>query len=226
MTGDLNALGVNLSNALQEQNDGLIKKLSETQDKLLESQLNLVKTLLQQRAEDHKEDLSIRDKVSIPIQDKINHLKDLYRASRVGVFEFHNSLVNLNGLPFKWYDLIYESIARNVHAMTMETKNMPYNILSPITMKIECGDTEIFTRNDIENFYNQSSVLYDYCVNRMKINSLICSPILNQDNQLVGMVTLEYSFDNDLNYDDLDISDIESETKVIAALLELNKREK
>jgi hypothetical protein len=60
----------------------------------------------------------------------------------------------------------------------------------------------------------------------MKINSLICSPILNQDNQLVGMVTLEYSFDNELNIDDLDISDIESETKVIAALLELNKREK
>jgi hypothetical protein len=83
--------------------------------------------------------LNIRDKVSIPIQDKINHLKDLYRASRVGVFEFHNSLVNLNGLPFKWYDLIYESIARNVRAMTMETKNMPYNILSPITMKIKYG---------------------------------------------------------------------------------------
>jgi hypothetical protein len=60
----------------------------------------------------------------------------------------------------------------------------------------------------------------------MKINSLICSPILNQDNQLVGMVTLEYSFDNELNIDDLDISDIESETKVIAALLELNKKER
>jgi hypothetical protein len=60
----------------------------------------------------------------------------------------------------------------------------------------------------------------------MKINSLICSPILNQDNQLIGMVTLEYSFDNELNIDDLDISDIESETKVIAALLELNKKEK
>jgi hypothetical protein len=40
------------------------------------------------------------------------------------------------------------------------------------------------------------------------------------------MVTLEYSFDNELNIDDLDISDIESETRVIAALLELNKKEK
>lgn len=226
MTSDLNALGISLSNALQKQNDGLINKLSETQDKLLESQLNLVKTLLEQKAKDHKEDLNIRDKVSIPIQDKINHLKDLYRASRVGVFEFHNSLVNLNGLPFKWYDLIYESITRNVHTMTMETKNMPYNVLSPITMKIKHGETEIFTRKDIEDFYNQSSVLYDYCVNRMKINSLICSPILNQDNQLVGMVSLEYSFDNELDIDDLDISDIESETRVIAALLELNKKKK
>jgi hypothetical protein len=47
MTSDLNALGISLSNALQKQNDGLINKLSETQDKLLESQLNLVKTLLE-----------------------------------------------------------------------------------------------------------------------------------------------------------------------------------
>ena len=223
MSDDMNKLGINLSTALQKQNDGLINKLTETQDKLLESQLELVSTLLKQRAEEHKEDLDTRDKVSIPIQNKINHLKDLYRASRVGVFEFHNSLVNLNGLPFKWYDLIYESIAKGVHAMTMETKNMPYNILSPITTCIQDGSIKIFDRFDIENFYNQSSVLYDFAIDKMQINDLICSPILNQENQLVGMITLEYAFDNKLNNKNLDLSDIESETKVIAALLELNK---
>jgi hypothetical protein len=37
------------------------------------------------------------------------------------------------------------------------------------------------------------------------------------------MITLEYAFDNKLNNKNLDLSDIESETKVIAALLELNK---
>lgn len=226
MSDNFGKLGIDLSNALQKQNDGLINKLSETQDKLLENQLTLVNTLIQQKAAIHNEDLNTRDKISIPIQNKINHLKDLYRASRVGVFEFHNSLVNLNGLPFKWYDLIYESIRKGIHSMSLETRNMPYNILSPITMHIQNGEIKVFNRKDIENFYNQSSVLYDFCIDKMSINDLICSPILNQDNQLVGMLTLEYSFDNQLDFEDLDITDIETETKVIAALLELNKKDK
>ena len=222
---NMNKLGIDLSIALKEQNQGLIDKLSETQDKLLENHLALVNTLMAQKSKKHDEDLNTRDKISIPIQNKINHLKDVYRASRVGVFEFHNSLANLNGLPFKWYDLIYESIAKGVHAMTAETKNMPYNILSPIILHIENGDTKIFNKKDIENFYNQSSVLYDFSINRMYINNLVCAPILNQENKLVGMLTLEYSFDNKLDFENIDLTELETETKVISALLELNKKE-
>jgi uncharacterized membrane protein (DUF106 family) len=46
MSDDMNRLGINLSTALQKQNDGLINKLTETQDKLLENQLELINTLL------------------------------------------------------------------------------------------------------------------------------------------------------------------------------------
>ena len=46
MSADFNKLGINLSNALQKQNDGLINKLSETQDKLIENQINMVNTLV------------------------------------------------------------------------------------------------------------------------------------------------------------------------------------
>lgn len=223
MSDNFNKLGIDLSNALKDQNNNLIDKLSETQDKLLESNLNIVNSLIDQKNKIHGSGLNLRDRVSIPIQNHINHLKDLYRASRVGVFEFHNSLVNLNGLPFLWYDLIYESIVKGVHSMSIETRNMPYNILSPITTDIQDGNIKVYNKNDIENFYNQSSVLYDFS-NNMHINDLICSPILNKDNLLVGMVTLEYSFDNSLDFENLDLTDIDSETKVISVLLELNKQ--
>ena len=59
----------------------------------------------------------------------------------------------------------------------------------------------------------------------MNINDLICSPILNKENQLVGMLTLEYSYDNYLDFKDLDLTDIATETKIISALLELNKKQ-
>ncbi len=226
MSTDFNKLGVDLSNALQKQNDGLINKLTETQDKLLENQLTLVNTLINKNNVMHEKDLDIRDEVSLPIQSKINHLKDLYRASRVSIFEFHNSLSNLNGLPFKWYDLIYESIIKGKSSVTAETKNMPYNIISPITIAIQNGQTKIFNREDIENFYNQSSVLYDHCINKHNIKKLICSPIMNSDNKLVGMLALEYSSNFILPDKHIDLNDIENETKIIGALLELNKKNK
>ena len=116
MSDNFNKFGIDLSNALKDQNNNLIEKLTETQDKLLESNLNIVNSLIEQKNKIHGSGLNLRDRVSIPIQNKINHLKDLYRANRVGIVEFHNSLVNLNGLPFLWYDLIYESIMKGTHS--------------------------------------------------------------------------------------------------------------
>ena len=135
--------------------------------------------------------------------------------------EFHNSLVNLNGLPFKWYDLIYESIARGIHSISMDTKNMPFNILSPIIKEIQDGNIAIFDKSGIEKFYNQSSVLYDICINKNHVTGLIVAPLLNKDNQLVGILTLEYSFDNSLDTQNIDISELELESHSISTLLEL-----
>ena len=135
--------------------------------------------------------------------------------------EFHNSLVNLNGLPFKWYDLIYESIARGIHSVSMDTKNMPFNILSPIIKEIQDGNIAIFDKSGIEKFYNQSSVLYDICINKNHVTGLIVAPLLNKDNQLVGILTLEYSFDNSLDTQNIDISELELESHSISTLLEL-----
>lgn len=223
MSTDFNKLGIDLSNALQKQNDGLINKLSETQDKLLESNLNIINNLLDQKNKIHGTGLNLRDQVSIPIQNKINHLKDLYRANRVGVVEFHNSLVNLNGLPFLWYDLIYESIMKGTKSISIETKNMPFNILTPILLGIQNGHAKIFNNKDIENFYNQSSVLYEFC-ERYDVHDIVVCPLLNSDNELVGFLSLEYSDKYPLNIELLDINDIEDEAKIISALLELNKQ--
>lgn len=224
MSENFNQFGIDLSNVLKEQNINLIDKLSETQNKLLESNLNIVNRLIDQKNEVHGKGLNLRDRLSVPIQNHINHLKDLYRANRVSIVEFHNSLVNLNGLPFLWYDMIYESIMKGTHSTSIETKNMPFNILTPVLLKISNGDIHVFNKKDIENFYNQSSVLYDFCL-KWDIESIITSPILNSNNELVGILTLEYHTDNPLDFEDLDIADIESETKVISALLELNKKE-
>ena len=98
---------------------------------------------------------------------------------------------------------------------------MPFNILSPIIKEIQDGDIAIFDKSGIEKFYNQSSVLYDICINKNHVTGLIVAPLLNKDNQLVGILTLEYSFDNSLDTQNIDISELELESHSISTLLEL-----
>ena len=221
MKEELKDVTATLTQAIKDENKELISGLKENQSKLIDNQFELVKNLLVDQKLEHEKNLHIRDNISGPIQAKINHLKDFYRCSRASVFEFHNSLVNLNGLPFKWYDLIYESIARGIHSISMDTKNMPFNILSPIIKEIQDGDIAIFDKSGIEKFYNQSSVLYDICINKNHVTGLIVAPLLNKDNQLVGILTLEYSFDNSLDAQNIDISELELESHSISTLLEL-----
>ena len=209
-----------LTSAIKDENKELIKGLNENQSKLIDNQFNLFKDLMDNKDKEHNEKLNTRDTVAVPIQNKINHLKDFYKASRVCVFEFHNSLVNLNGLPFKWYDVIYESIAKGVHPVSTEMKNMPSNILTPIISEISEGEIAIFNKKNINNFYNQSSVLYDFC-NRKNINILIVAPLINKDNNLFGILTLEFADDNILDLKNLTLDDIELEAHAISSLLEL-----
>jgi len=126
--------------------------------------------------------------------------------------------MNLNGLPFKWYDLIYESVAKGVHPVSYETRNMPFNVMLPIIRKVENGDTVLFDQDAIEKFYDQSSVLYDFCV-RHNINDIIVSPLLNKEQQLVGLLVLEFSGED--YFDNTGIDEMELEARAISTLLEL-----
>lgn len=219
MKDGLKDVTTTLTQAIKDENKELISGLRENQSKLIDNQFNLVKELLVNQKLEHDKNLNTRDKVSLPIQDKINHLKDFYNSSRASVFEFHNSLVNLNGLPFKWYDLIYESVARGVSAVSYETRNMPCNILSPIIQEIQSGEIVLFGKEDIEKFYDQSSVLYDFCI-KHRINSLLVAPIINKNMLLIGLVVLEYSGENVIS-GPVDITEIELESHAISTLLEL-----
>lgn len=220
MKDGLNEVSNKLTDAIKEENKDLIKGLNNNQKSLIDNQFKLFNDLINNRQKEHIENLNNRDTVSIPIQNKINHLKDFYKASRVSVFEFHNSLVNLNGLPFKWYDVIYESITKGVSSISAETKNMPFNILIPIILQVNEGEIAIFNKDNIEDFYNQSSVLYDFCI-KHEINDMIVAPLINKDMQLFGILVLEYSGNNHLDYSNLSVDDVELEAHAISTLLEL-----
>jgi len=221
MSQNLEKMTQELTNNLATQNKDLIEDLRQTEDKLLNNQIHMFDTIVNKRNTEHSEGLNTRDAISTPIQNKINHLKDYYGCSRVSVVEFHNSISNLNGLPFKWYDLIYESIAKGIHSISIETKNMPFNILTPIISEVSEGEIAIFNEDNVQSFYNQSSVLYDFCVNRFNIHELVCAPLMNKDNKLIGLLTLEYSYDNVVELSELSLDELELEAHAISTLLEL-----
>ena len=96
---------------------------------------------------------------------------------------------------------------------------MPFNILSPIIRSVQDGRIVLFEKTDIEKFYDQSSVLYDFCI-KHHINNLLVAPIINKNMLLVGIVVLEYSGENVIS-EPVDITEIELESHAISTLLEL-----
>ena len=55
----------------------------------------------------HNEKMNIRDEYMTEISPLLIELRIKSGADRVLYFEFHNSEENLNGIPFKFFDLLY-----------------------------------------------------------------------------------------------------------------------
>lgn len=62
----------------------------------------------------HNEKMNIRDEYMTEISPLLIELRVKSGADRVLYFEFHNSEENLNGVPFKFFDLVYANSERGL----------------------------------------------------------------------------------------------------------------
>ena len=116
-----------------------------------------------------------------------------YHASRTCVLEFHNGGVNIGGLPFVKYDMVYEQINTDVDVLSSKVNDLPSSNLAPIIADLKDGTTKfkVYYKKDIEDLINRSTVLYCH-LKEIQVEYILYAPLYDSSNLMIGLVAIEY----------------------------------
>lgn len=205
VTEGLNSIANTLTTNMSSQNETLISTLKESQAKLIDTQTamigyimsnigNIVNKENNEIKQTHKRGIKQRADIDIQINQILHDMLLAYMADRTIIIEFHNNNTNLGGLPFLWYDIHYEQIAKDIPILFTKVQNIPSSNIAPIIKDLQDGTDNIivYLPEDIEKFKEQSSVLY-YQLKEVNIQYLIYAPIYDSNNIMVGLCVIEYS---------------------------------
>lgn len=205
-----------------ERNAGLLKDVitntNNTNHEMLKYILNGKQTI-------HDELLAERSRVDSIIINYIRDLQLITKSDRVAVIEFHNNISNMDGLPFKSYDINYEWQAKGIDVIQQKVQNMNSSTLLPVIQDTKDEDFIIYTKEDLQNMYNRSSSLYHYLVELLDCEVISFSAIYNSNNILIGFVVIEYQNGNNEFETSYDIEEVQEYRAKISALLTINKED-
>ena len=217
-----------LTTTITKQNSELVKAITTSNEKTQERLFELVNRSLSDhslRIEDtHNRSIDKRFDVSEEIGHHLWDLMNKYQAQRTIVIEFHNSKENLNGLSFLWYDVQYEKQQRDVQSISQKAKNLQASNLIPIINKVNKADGNIIhlSPEDIENIYDESTVLYSQ-FREINISNIIYCGLYNDENKLIGLLAIEYNSDHNFIPEIINYFDIKANAAAIAQLLQFKK---
>ena len=205
VTDGMNVIANTLTENMSSQNEILINTLKESQSKLLDTQTNMIGYIMSsvntivnneniKNKEIHNKGISQRAEIDLQINQILHDMLLSYMADRTIVMEFHNSNTNIGGLPFLWYDIHYEQIAKDVPILFTKVQNIPSSNIAPVIKDLQDGTDNmvIYMPEDIEKLKEQSTVLY-YQLKEIDIQYLIYAPIYDSNNIMVGLCVIEYS---------------------------------
>lgn len=207
VTDGLNKIADNLTENMANQNITLVQTLKESQGKLLDTQTAMIgyimsnittisqnNTVSKRETKIHQKGIEHRSKIDIQINQILHDMLLTYMADRTVVLEFHNNNTNIGGLPFLWYDVHYEQIAKDVQMLFTKVQNIPSsNIAGVVNDLRNCTDGfKVYMTKDLEELKKTSTVLY-YQLKECNAQYIIYGPLYDSSNTLVGLCVLEYS---------------------------------
>ena len=107
--------------------------------------------------------------------------------------EFSAPGVNIGGLPFVKYDMVYEQINTDVDVLSSKVNDLPSANLAPIINDLKDGTTEykVYYKKDIEDLINRSTVLYCY-LKEINVEYIIYAPLYDSSHMMIGLCAIEY----------------------------------
>lgn len=218
-------LSENISTTLANQNKDLLSTLTSSNNQMQANLINLIEKTMNLRDQNvvklHNASMNHRMDISDKMQKMLFEMMNFYHARRCGVMEFHNSTSNLNNLSFLWYDLSYENMQRNVTPISGQVKNLQLSILSPVMSDLINNDgIVVYRSSEIKKLEQRSPVLYDHLKNKVNASNMIYAGLYGCDNNLIGVVFLEYNDFFKYPEDIIDLHDIKERASGISQLLE------
>lgn len=217
-----------MTDTITKQNNALVSAIYKSNEKTQQNLFDLINKQLIERdvqtEETHNRSINHRLEISQEIGKILWDLMNIYNAQRTIIMEFHNSKENLNGLSFVWYDVQYERQQRDISCISPKSKNLQVSNILPVINKINSapGNIVLYKKEDIENLYDESPVLYSQ-LRDIKAENIIFSGIYNGSNRLIGIVALEYSKGHIFHEDLINYYDIKSKTAIISNMLQFEK---
>lgn len=212
----------NIAANINNQNEYLVQTITEQSTKQQEKMFELLSQSLIQHDKDkeatHQKSIDTRIRVSDKVMTKLYDVLNYHNAHRAVVIEFHNSKENLNGLSFVWYDVQYEAHQRKIIPIASRCKDIQLSKLYKIIDDIYNSDgIVVYTKKTFDEvgLYN---LLYNDI--EKEIVGLIYQGIYNDDNDLIGLVCLEYIKGEFPEY--IDEDELNAQVASISTLLKFN----
>lgn len=163
----------------------------------------------------HVELLEVRRRINIEINTMLERVMYKTNASRAYVFEFHNGLTGLGGLPFLKMSNTYEVCQGGISCHQRNLENMPCNLYSAFLHEIEINDYVLLdVNNRIDRIPNHT---YELLVEQDVEKTLVVK-LMNSKKMQIGFIGLDYCVCKD-EYKEEHIEILEDLAKEIGALL-------
>lgn len=217
-----------MTDTITKQNDNLVAAICESNQQTQQNLFNIISKQLTEHeikaSEIHDKSIEHRLEISEKITKILWDLMNIYHAQRTLVMEFHNSKENLTGLSFVWYDVQYERQQKDMNCISPKSKNLQVSNILPVVNKVNSspGNIVLYRKEDIEELYNESPVLYSQ-LKDIKAENLIYCGMYNDSNKMIGMVVLEYSEGHVFHEDLINYYDIKSKAAMISQMLQFDK---
>jgi GAF domain-containing protein len=156
-------------------------------------------------------------KLESKIMSKLETIRTLYNADRVGILEFHNGGHTFTGKGFQKFSQTYEVTNKGISLESGNSQNIPTSIFS--TILIEVADEGVFKiDNSKVDCSSHTSSFKDFLLNR-GVKSFIGIGIRNLDNDFIGVLTLENVLEKH-TYSNTEIGDLKIQASILAGYLE------
>lgn len=214
MTDGLETVGEKLTQQISEQNNTLTKCIVDQQKDLINYLINKEN----EDQENHNNMITDRMNLAEEVNQKLKDIMNIHGAQRAFILEFHNTSYNLSGLPFAKYSCNYEWFDRGMIPLGDKCIGLPFSSISTVVKDVLKSDTQQKIYKDLNEIELSNPMLHSL-LKDIDAKGMIYNGLFDKNNQLVGLLVLEYV--DEFNPEEINMHQLDIQAAEITSLLNI-----